>query len=73
MLVSSRHKRQENGTESERLRRWQNTTDSRAVLFLVRKGPLGCLAIFFREFSGFVSEALQAPPKFTPEIHTQTS
>ena len=37
----SKQKRQENGTESEKLRRWQNTTDSSAVLFLVRKGPLG--------------------------------
>ena len=40
----SRQKRQENGTESEKLRRRQNTTDSSAVLFLVRKGPLGMTA-----------------------------
>ena len=39
----SRGKRQENGTESEKLRRQQNTTDSSAVLFLVQKGPLGGL------------------------------
>ena len=37
----SRKKRQENGTDIEKLRRQQNTTDSGAVLFLVRKGPLG--------------------------------
>ena len=38
---SSRKKSQENGTDAEKLRRWQNSTDSSAVLFLVRKGPLG--------------------------------
>ena len=32
--------RQENGTDGEKLRRWQNTTNSSAVAFLVRKGPL---------------------------------
>ena len=37
----SRTKRQENGTAYEKLRRQQNTTDSSAVLFLVRMGPLG--------------------------------
>ena len=37
----SRENRQENGTENEQLRRKQNTTDSSAVVFLVRKGPLG--------------------------------
>ena len=37
----SRQKWQENGIKSEKLRREQNTTDSSAVLFLVRKGPLG--------------------------------
>ena len=37
----SRKKRQENGTDPEKLRRWQNSMDSSAVLFLVRKGPLG--------------------------------
>ena len=37
----SRKKKQENGTESEKLRQEQNTTDSGAVLFLVQKGPLG--------------------------------
>ena len=31
----------ENGTDNEKLRRKQNTTDSSAVPFLVRKGPLG--------------------------------
>ena len=41
VLVFSRKKRQENGTDPEKLRRWQNSTDSSAVLFLVRKGPLG--------------------------------
>ena len=41
MPCFSRKKRQENGTDIEKLRRWQNTTDSCAVLFLVRKGPLG--------------------------------
>ena len=34
-------KRQENGTGTKILRRQQKTTDSSAVLFLVRKGPLG--------------------------------
>ena len=34
----SKEKRQENGAESEKLLRWQNTTDSSAVLYLVRKG-----------------------------------
>ena len=37
----SRKKRQETGTDTEKLRRQQNTTDSGAVLFLIRKGPLG--------------------------------
>ena len=37
----SMQKRQENGTESEKLRQQQNATDSSDVLFLVRKGPLG--------------------------------
>ena len=41
MLVSLGKKRQENGTESEKLRPEQNNTDSSAVLFLVPKGPLG--------------------------------
>ena len=36
-----RKKRQENGTDTEKLRWWQNSTDLSAVLFLVRKGPLG--------------------------------
>ena len=34
----SRKKRQENGTDTEKLRRQQNTADLSAVLFLVRKG-----------------------------------
>ena len=34
-------KRQENGAESEKLRRSQNTTDSGAVVKIVRNGPLG--------------------------------
>ena len=37
----SGEKRQENSTDTEKLRRWQYTTDSSAALFLVRKGPLG--------------------------------
>ena len=37
----SRKKRQENGTDTEKLRRLQNSTDSSAILFLVQKGPLG--------------------------------
>ena len=41
LVFSSRKKRQENGTDTKKLRWWQNSTDSRAVLFLVRKGPLG--------------------------------
>ena len=41
MLVFSRQKKHENGTESEKRRRSQKTTDSSAVLFLVWKGPLG--------------------------------
>ena len=41
MPCFSRERRQENGTETEKLRRWQNIMDSSAVLFLVRKGPLG--------------------------------
>ena len=40
----SRRKRQKNGTDSEKLRQQQNTTDSGTVLFLVRKGPLGLLS-----------------------------
>ena len=44
-LSDSRQKRQENGTESEKLRRLQNTTDSGAVLFLAPKGPLGLLVV----------------------------
>ena len=40
----SRKKRQEDGADSKKLRRQQNTTDSGAVLFLVRRGPFG---IFF--------------------------
>ena len=36
--------RQENSTDGEKLRRKENTTDSGAVLFLVRKGPLGSSA-----------------------------
>ena len=31
--------------DTEKLRRWQNSTDSSAVLFLVRKGPLGLLRL----------------------------
>ena len=31
-------KREENGTESEKLQQWHNA-DSRALVFLVRKGP----------------------------------
>ena len=68
-----RQKRQENGTESEQLRRQQNTTDSNAVLFLVRKGPLG------RDVTGFyvwksgqlhsakVRERKISPKSFRPE------
>ena len=43
-----KEKGQENGTDSKTLRPWQKTTDSSAVLFLVRKGPLGnfCLDQF---------------------------
>ena len=48
--VFSRKKRQENGTDTEKLRRWQNSTNSCAVLFLVRKGPLGT-AIVIRMLS----------------------
>ena len=32
---------QENGADSEKLRRLRNTADSGSVVFLVRKGPLG--------------------------------
>ena len=40
----SRKRSQENGADTEKLRWWQNGTDSSAVLFLVRKGPLdSCL------------------------------
>ena len=46
----SRKERQENGTDTEKLRRQQNTTDSGAVLFLVRKGPLGLRRVL-RRFS----------------------
>ena len=49
MLNFSREKkRQENGKDIEKLRRRQNTTaatDSSAVVFLVRKGPLGMLVL----------------------------
>ena len=38
---SSREERQENGPDSEKVRLQQNTTDSSAVVLLVRKGPLG--------------------------------
>ena len=42
-LVFQRKKQQENGTDSKTLRPWQNTTDSSAVAFLVRKGhPTNC-------------------------------
>ena len=41
----SRKKRQENGTESKKLR----TTDSGAVLFLVRKGPLGIVSMSLQQ------------------------
>ena len=41
MLVFSKQKRQENGTDNRKLRPLQNTTGSNAIAFLVRKGPLG--------------------------------
>ena len=44
MLAFLGKRRQEDGTESEKLQRSQHTTDSSAGLFLVRKGPLGTLA-----------------------------
>ena len=56
------------GTDSDKLRPWQNTTDSSAVVFLVWKGPLGTLlqtpetchilAAVWRRVSG---SALQTP------------
>ena len=47
----SRKRRRENGTDdTEKLRRWQNSTDSSAVLFLVRKGSLGTLSTFQGQF-----------------------
>ena len=63
----SRKKRQENGTESENLRRLRNTTDSSAVLFLVRKGPLDFLNflqwIFFLLFlQGFLCNLVRNSP-----------
>ena len=61
----SGEKRQENGTGTEKLRRLQNTTDSSAILLLVRKGPLGmalfpCFRFFYPRF--FVNIALFDPP-----------
>ena len=41
----SRKRRQENGTDTDKLRRWQNSTDSSAISFLVRKGPLDCSSL----------------------------
>ena len=40
VLVSLGKRGRENGTDTEKLRRWQNSTASSAVLVLVRKGPL---------------------------------
>ena len=41
MLVFVGRRGSKNGQDTEKLRWWQNTTDSSAVLVLVRKGPLG--------------------------------
>ena len=77
VLVFSRKKRQENGMDTERLRWWQNSMDSSAVPFLVRKGPLLRFGVFregvFQKMPALEGQFLkEISVRFAGENHLRT-